>query len=78
MIINIGTISIWAGNIPLKKNSFLPHFSYLDGGCYWKVSVLWFKFYFELSGFKKDNKEYKEITKEQLDKILLELDDYSN
>lgn len=72
MIINIGTISIWAGNIPLKKNTLLPKFSYLDGGCYWKASILWFKFYLELSGLKEDNTIYKEVTKEELDKILNE------
>ena len=73
MILNTGKLSLWAGNIPLKNNSFLPHFSYLDGGSYWKVSVLWFKFYFELSGPKKDNKVYKEVSKEELDKILKEV-----
>lgn len=76
MIINIGTLSVWAGNIPLKKNSFLPRFSYLDGGCYWKLSMLWFKFYLELSGPKEDNTIYKEVTKEELDNILNE--DFSN
>ena len=78
MIINIGSLSLWVGNIPLKKNIFLPKFSYLDGGCYWKLAFVWFKFLLELSGPKKDNKEYKEVTKEELDKILLELDDYAN
>jgi len=72
MIINIGTISIWVGNIPLKKNTFLPKFSYLDGGCYWKASMLWFKFLLEFSGPKEDNTIYKEVTKEELDKILNE------
>ena len=70
MIINIGKLSIWCGNIPLKKNVLLPHFSFLDGGSYWKASALWFKFYLELSGLKRDNKVYKEVSKEELDNIL--------
>jgi len=72
MIINIGALSIWAGNIPLKKNTFLPKFSFLNGGCYWKASILWFKFLLELSGPKEDYTNYKEITKEELDKVLNE------
>jgi len=70
MIINISKFSLWAGNIPLKKNTFLPRFSYLDGGSYWKASLLWFKFYLELSGPKKDNNIYKEVSKQKLDQIL--------
>lgn len=73
MIINIGTLSVWAGNIPVKKNSFLLRFSYLDGGCYWKLSFLWFKFLLEFSGSKEDNKIYKEVTKEELDDIIKDL-----
>lgn len=73
MIINIGKLSVWVGNIPLKKNAFLPRFSYLDGGCYWKLSFLWFKFLLELSGPKEDNRNRKEITKQELDKILRDL-----
>lgn len=76
MIFNLGTLSVWAGNIPLKKNTFLPRFSYLDGGCYWKLSFLWFKFLLELSGSKEDNTIYKQVTKEELDKILNE--DFGN
>ena len=72
MIINIGKLSLWAGNIPLKKKAYLPQFSYLDGGSYWKISMLWFKFYFELSGPKKDNRVYKEVTVEELDRIIKE------
>lgn len=70
MIINIGKLSLWAGNIPLKKKAYLPRFSYLDGGSYWKVSALWFKFYLELSGPKADKKVYKEVSKQELDQIL--------
>lgn len=73
MIISIGKLSVWVGNIPLKKNVYLPRFSYLDGGSYWKISALWFKFYFELSGLKKDNKVYKEVSKKELDQILSNL-----
>jgi len=73
MIINIGSLSLWVGNIPLKKNVFLPKFSYLDGGCYWKLSFLWFKFLLELSGPKEDNTIYKEVTKEELDNIIIDL-----
>lgn len=78
MILHIGNISFWFGTIPTKRNSFIPYFSYLNGGCYWKFSLLWFKILLELSGPKEDNREYKEVTKEELDKILLELDDYAN
>ena len=78
MIINIGKISVWLGNIPTKRNSFIPYLSYLDGGCYWKASILWFKILLEVSGSKEDNREYKKVTKEELDRILLELDDYAN
>ena len=73
MIINIGKLSLWAGNIPLKKKAYFPQFSYLDGGSYWKVSMLWFKFYLELSGSKADNKVYKEVSKQELDQILKNL-----
>jgi len=70
MIFNIGTLSIWVGNIPLKKSTFLPRFRYFDGGCYWKLSFLWFKFLLEFSGPKQDNREYKQVTKQELEKII--------
>jgi hypothetical protein len=73
MIINTDKLSFWAGNIPLVKNVYVPRFSYLNGGCYWKLSLLWFKFLLELSGSKTDNKVYKEISKEELDTILSKL-----
>lgn len=73
MIINISKFSLWVGNIPLKKRAYLPQFSYLDGGSYWKISMLWFKFYLELSGPKTDNKIYKEVSKQELDQILKNL-----
>lgn len=73
MIINIGSLSLWVGNIPLKKNALLPRIRYFDGGCYWKLSFLWFKFLLELSGSKKDNREYKQVTREELDDIIKDL-----
>ena len=73
MIINMGKLSLWAGNIPLVKNVYVPQFSYFDGGCYWKFSFLWLKFLLELSGSKIDNKVYKEVSNEELDTILSEL-----
>ena len=73
MIINVGKLSLWAGNIPLIENVYVPQFSYFDGGCYWKLSLLWFKFLLELSGSKTDNRVYKEVSKEELDIILSEL-----
>ena len=73
MIINIGKLSLWAGNIPLTENVYVPRPSYLNGGCYWKVSLLWFKFLLELSGPKKDKCTYKVITLQELDKILKHL-----
>jgi len=69
MIISIGPLDLWVGNIPLKKYALLPRFRYFDGGSYWKLSFLWFKFLLELSGSKVDNKVYKE----ELDTILNEL-----
>ena len=73
MIINIGKLSLWTGNIPLTKSVYIPRLSYLNGGCYWKLSLLWFKFLLELSGPKTDNRVYKEVSKEELDIILSEL-----
>lgn len=73
MIINIRSLSLWVGNIPLKNNALLPRFRYFDGGCYWKLSFLWFKFLLELSGLKEDNTIYKEVTKEELDDIIKDL-----
>ena len=73
MIINMGKLSFWAGNIPLVKNVYVPQFSYFDGGCYWKFFFLWLKFLLELSGSKIDNKVYKEVSNEELDTILSEL-----
>ena len=73
MIINIGKLSLWTGNIPLTKSVYIPRLSYLNGGCYWKLSLLWFKFLLELSGPKTDNRLYKEVSKEELDIILSEL-----
>jgi len=70
MIINIGPLDLWVGNIPINKNALLPRFRYFDGGCYWKLSFLWLKFLLELSGSKKDNREYKQVTKQELDKII--------
>ena len=73
MIINMGKLSFWAGNIPLVENVYIPRFFYLDGGCYWKFSFLWLKFLLELSGSKIDNNVYKEVSKEEQDAILSEL-----
>lgn len=73
MIFNIGSLSLWIGNIPLKKSTLLPRLRYFDGGCYWKVSFLWFKFLLEFSGFKEDNTIYKQVTKEELDSIIKDL-----
>jgi len=73
MIINISKLSLWAGNIPLTENIYIPRFTYFDGGCYWKISLLWFKFLLELSGPKIDNRVYKEVSKEELDTILSKL-----
>ena len=73
MIINIGSLSIWVGNIPLKSNALLPRFRYFNGGSYWKLSFLWFKFLFEFSGLKEDNTVYKQVTSEELDNIIKDL-----
>lgn len=73
MSINMGKLCLWTGKIPLVRNTYVPQFSYFDGGSYWKVSLLWFKFLLELSGSKTDNKVYKEVSKEELDTILSKL-----
>lgn len=73
MIINIGSLSIWVGNIPLKKNVILPRFLYFNGGSYWKFSIYWLKYLLEFSSPKKDKTIYKHVTKEELDIILKDL-----
>ena len=73
MIFNIGKVSIWIGKIPFKRPKYIPQTSYFDAGPYWKFSFYWLKFVIEFSGPKKDNTKYKEVSKDELDKILRDL-----
>jgi hypothetical protein len=69
----IGPLNIWLGYIPTFRFRYFPRFSFFNGGCYWKITISWFKYFLELSGTKRDNTVYKEVTSEELDKILKEL-----
>jgi hypothetical protein len=76
-IIRIKKISIWYGWESYLKFKLFPRVSFFDGGAYWKAGFQWFKFLIEISSIKKDNKFYKKVTSEELDRILNELDDYA-
>jgi hypothetical protein len=69
----IGSVNIWFDWVPLFTSKPIPQFSFFNGGKYWKFSVYWFKYLLEFSGPKNDNKIYKEVSKDELDKILKEL-----
>lgn len=84
MIINFGKTSFYIGPLldvsPFgrEQNVFIPKFFYFDGGCYFKFGFYFLGQIFEFCRPKKDNRIPKKVTKEELDKILLELDDYAN
>lgn len=84
MIINIGKTAFYIGPLldvsPFgqKENIYIPKFFYFDGGSYFKIGFYFLGYIFEWSRDKKDNTIYKKVTKEELDRILLELDDYAN
>lgn len=69
---SMGKISIWFDWVPLFQMKVYPRFSFFNGGKYWKFSIYWLKYLLEFSGPKKDNTVYKQVTSEELDKILEE------
>lgn len=73
-VFNIGKVSIWMGKLPVLTSKYIPRTSYFDAGSYWKLSFYWLKFVIEFSGPKKDNTKYKEVSKDELDKILREVE----
>jgi len=74
MILNIGFISIWISWSSIYILRLIPRVAYFNGGCYWKLSFYWLKLIVEFSGPKKDTTKYQEITKEELDQLLTELE----
>lgn len=70
---SIGSLNIWFDWVKYFDSKPLPRISFFNGGKYWKFSIYWLKFLLEFSGPKKDKTIYKEVTKEELDKILKEL-----
>lgn len=79
MIFNIGKTAFYieplldVSPFGQKECIYIPKFFYFDGGSYFKVGFYFLGYIFELSHSKKDNKIYKEVTKEELDKIIKDL-----
>ena len=69
-IFHIGCISIYIGHHTWVTKKVLPRFSYFNGGSYYKISLDWLHFIFEISSNKKDKITYQKITREELDQIL--------
>ena len=72
-VFNIFGISIWIAKLSFIVRKILPRVSYFDGGSYWKFSFYWLKYIVEFSGGKRNKVLYKEITSEDLNKILKKL-----
>ena len=78
-IFNFGKTSLYIGEMldvsPFgeKVYKYIPKFFYFDGGSYFKIGFYFLYHIFEFSRSKKDKTKYKEISKEELDKILNEL-----
>jgi hypothetical protein len=78
-IFNFGKTSLYIGPMlyvsPFgeKVYKYIPEFFYFDGGSYFKIGFYFLYHIFEFSRSKKDKTIYKEISKEELDKILNEL-----
>jgi hypothetical protein len=66
-------ISFWFEWVPFVSFRYLPGASWFNGGRYWKLSFYWLRFILEISGPKKDKKTYKQVTPEELDKILKDI-----
>jgi len=56
-----------------KIYKYIPSFFYFDGGSYFKIGFYFLYHIFEFSRSKKDNTVYKELSKQEVDKILNEL-----
>lgn len=69
----IGSISVWFGHMLYFNSRVLPRLDWFDGGSYWKFSIRWLRYLLEFSGPKKDKTVYKEVTSEELDKILKDI-----
>lgn len=71
MIFHIGKTSIYIANkLKYLRFSWLPRYSYFDGGSYFKLSFYWFYALVEFSRPKKDKCVYKKISFEKFEKIL--------
>jgi len=71
VILHLGKTSVYiAYKLKYLRFFWLPKYSYFDGGSYFKLSFYWLKSLIEFSRSKKNNRVYKKITKEKLDKIL--------
>lgn len=71
---NVGPVNVWFDWVPLFTLKVIPRLSFFNGGKYWKFSIYWLRYLLEFSGPKKDKKVYKEITSQELNKILSELE----
>jgi len=75
-IFNFRKISLYIGplldvsSFGQKFNKYIPKPFYFDGGSYFKVGFYFMNHIIEFSRSKKDNKVYKEISKQELDQIL--------
>jgi hypothetical protein len=71
MIFHIGKTSIYiATRLKFLKFSWLPRYSYFDGGSYYKLSFYWFYSLIEFSGPKNNTCVYKKISSEKMNEIL--------
>lgn len=70
-IFHFGKTSVYfASRLNFLKFSWLPKYSYFDGGSYFKFSFYWLRGLMELSRPKKDNKSYQKVTYKEVDQIL--------
>lgn len=56
-----------------KVYKYIPRFFYFDGGCYFKIGFYFLYYIFEFSRSKKDRRIVRELSKQEVDKILNEL-----
>ena len=78
-IFHFGKTSLYIGPMLLLRpfgkdmNKYIPTPFYFDGGSYFKIGFYFLHYIFEFSRSKKDNTVYKELSKQEVDKILTEL-----
>lgn len=71
MIFHIGQTSIYIANkLKYLRFSWLPRYSYFDGGSYFKLTFYWFYALVEFSRPKKNKCVYKKISFEKINEIL--------